>query len=355
MYRNKPLLPDNPRILVVRTDRIGDVALSLPVFVSLRKAYPTAFIAALTRTYTRDLLVGRDDVDLVIDFPADSPHVPKQWYASLKEAIASQKFDAAILLFSNYSVARLIKAAGIPVRIGPASKVAVWFTLTHAIRQRRAKGTRHEADHNLDLLTPLGVAPVRDGRIPLPDAARRTFGDGSDRGVVGLHPGHGGSSQNWPKASYVALARRLADDGYRAVVTGSSAERALVERIVTDARVGADERVAARIEPFVNTGGIGDLLAVLAGLDVFVASSTGPLHLASAVGTPVVGIYSPVFVCLPERWGPIGPDDVALVPPYGPCRRCVGARCPHHDCMTSISVEQVCRAALSRLADRRAA
>jgi len=70
-------LPENPRILVARTDRIGDVVLSLPVFASLRAAFPDAFIGALTRNYTRDLLVGREDVNRIFSFDApDSQCAP---------------------------------------------------------------------------------------------------------------------------------------------------------------------------------------------------------------------------------------------------------------------------------------
>ena len=100
---------------------------------------------------------------------------------------------------------------------------------------------------------------------------------------------------------------------------------------------------------YIGERGLKALAAELAAMDVFIASSTGPLHIASAVGTPVVGVYCPIKVCLPERWGPIGPNDMALVPDVPPCPECVGARCEYYDCMERVTIEQVRDAALSKI------
>jgi ADP-heptose:LPS heptosyltransferase len=115
----------------------------------------------------------------------------------------------------------------------------------------------------------------------------------------------------------------------------------LVNRILAAALDEADGEVRNGVSRYIGVDGLKPFLGALAAMDAFVASSTGPLHLASAVGTPALGIYSPVFVCLPERWGPIGERDRVLTPAVPTCDRCVAERCPHFDCMAGITVEAV--------------
>jgi heptosyltransferase-2 len=323
------ILPERAKILVARTDRIGDMVLSLPVFTSLKSAFPRSSICALTRNQTAELLVGRPDVDDIIPFDSDTSRIPWGEFKRLLPEIVKRKFDAAVILFSNFSVTALTAVAGIPVRVGPATKIAQAF-LTHRVSQRRSKTMRHETDHNLDLLSVLGVPPIRVAFItpPRPPMVRLARTDG--RPLVGVHPGSGGSARNWPEDRYVELVRELTAAACDVLVTGSPAERELVERVIRSS--------GGLASPHTGSGKLMEFASVLSQLDVFVAGSTGPLHMASALGTPVVGIYCPIFVCLPQRWGPIGPKDTALAPNVPSCGKCVMEKCPHYDCMEMISV-----------------
>lgn len=329
-------LGEAPRLLVARTDRIGDLVLSLPVFASLRRRWPRAHITALTRSYGRELLEGRADVDQIIAFDAPTAHIPSGEIRRVAGIIRAGRFDAAIILYSNFTVALTVTFGGVPIRIGPATKLAQIF-LTHRVTQRRAHGARHEADHNLDLLAPLGVGPVREAVIPVTPAPRRP----ANQPVIGVHPGHGGSSRNWPESNWAELIRSLTGAGALVVITGSPAERELAERI--------NRMAGGAAQLYIGERGLMALAAELAAMDVFIASSTGPLHIASAAGTPVVGVYCPITVCLPERWGPIGPNDTALRPDVPPCPECVGGRCEYYDCMERVTVEQVRDAALAKV------
>ncbi len=144
-----------------------------------------------------------------------------------------------------------------------------------------------------------------------------------------------------PHGRYAELIARLSSAGCDVAVTGSAFEVELVERVIKNSGVNT--------QVYLGSGGLKELAGVLAGLDVFIGPSTGPLHLASAVGTPVVGIYCPIFVCLPARWGPIGPNDTALTPDVAPCNRCINGKCDHFDCMESINVDEVKDAALGKV------
>ncbi|MBI5814701.1 MAG: glycosyltransferase family 9 protein [Nitrospinae bacterium] len=333
-------LPDRPRILVARTDRIGDVVLSLPVFTSLKTFFPRAYLCALTRSYTKDLLLSRPDVDEVISFDSKNAAIPFGEFPRLLKEVRKRKFDAAVILYSNFSVAALAAMAGIPCRVGPASKVAQVF-LTQRVIQRRSKNLVHEADHNLNLLKPFGVTPIRVPFLLAPKPPLILLQRTEGRPLIGVHPGHGGSSRNWPEERYAQLCAQLYDSGCDVVVTGSAAEKPLVERIVA-----ASGKPARK---FIGSGPLPELVSALSQLDVFVASSTGPLHIASAVGTPVVGLYCPIFACLPQRWGPIGPKDTALSPKVEPCMRCTPRKCLHFDCMEKIEVRLVRDAALGKV------
>jgi heptosyltransferase-2 len=334
-------LPERARILVVRTDRIGDMVLSLPVFTSLKAAFPRSHICALTRNQTAELLVGRPDVDDVISFESDTSRIPWAEFKRLLPEIIKRKFDAAVILFSNFSVTALTAAAGIPARVGPATKIAQAL-LTHRVRQRRSKTMRHETDHNLDLLNVFGAPPIRVAFITAPRSPIVTLARNDGRPLVGVHPGSGGSARNWPESRYAELVRELTGAGCDVVVTGSSVERELVERVIRSAGGLASAHIGG--------GKLMELASVLSQMDAFVAGSTGPLHMASALGTPVVGIYCPIFVCLPQRWGPIGPKDTALVPNVPACGKCVMEKCPHYDCMDKISVGLVRDSVLSKTA-----
>ncbi len=340
MTARKIDLGETPRILVARTDRIGDVALSLPVFASLRKAFPKAIICALTRNYTREILEERDDVDEIISFDSKSSQIPLRSFTGLVSKIKEMKFDVGIALYLNFSVSLLLAMSRVPRRLGPATKAAQIF-LTDKVKQHRSKGKRHEADHNLDLLKPLSVAPVRRAVIDVAEPGLVAFKRNEGRPLIGVHPGHGGSSRNWPEDSYAELIASLSSSGCDVVVTGSAIERELVLRVV--------KRSGVKSQVYLGADGLKELACALAGLDVFIGPSTGPLHIASAVGTPVVGLYCPIFVCLPARWGPIGSNDIALTPDVEPCDRCVNEKCAHYDCMETISVEKVKEAALQRV------
>jgi len=340
MTARKIDLGENPRILVARTDRIGDLVLSLPVFASLRKAFPKATICALTRNYTREILEGRGDVDEIISFDSENSQIPLRSFQGLVSTVKKRKFDVGIALYLNFSVSLLFALSGIPRRIGPATKAAQFF-LTDKVKQHRSKGKRHETDHNLDLLKPLSVAPVRRATLDVAEPTYKAFKKNEGRPLIGVHPGHGGSSRNWPENRYAELIASLSLAGCDVVVTGSSLEVNLVERVI--------EKSGVKPQIYIGNSGLKELARVLAGLDVFIGPSTGPLHLASAVGTPVVGLYCPIFVCLPARWGPIGANDTALAPDLEPCEKCVNEKCVHFDCMESISVEKVKDAALDKV------
>jgi heptosyltransferase-3 len=331
-------------ILIVRTDRLGDVLLTTPVSTALRATFPRATISWLVRPYTAPLLGHNPDVDEILIDRGESPG----WLA---DRIRNGRFEAAIVAFPRWRIVRALWLARVPVRIGPANKIYS-ILLNRRIRQHRSKGKKHEADYNLELLAPLGVSfkryPTRyvatdDER----EAARRfleTKGISGAQPLVVLHPGSGGSSARWPIEHFAALGDALMADGCDIVVTagpGEDHERAM----------GAG---MSRPPVFIAGGGVSirEMAAILSRAALVVTNSTGPLHLAVALGVPTVSVYSPVPARHPARWGPypayVEGDDLhrVLIAPL----RGTGAKAVED--MGAVSVDEVLRICREKLAAR---
>lgn len=305
------------RVLVARTDRLGDVLLTTPVASAVRASFPSAHIAFLVRPYAAPLLEGHPDIDEVLLDEGDDA-------AALAARLRAGRFDAAVVAYPRWRMVQAVWRARIPLRVGPANK-AYALLLNRPVVQRRSRGERHEADHNLALLAPLGVpfrrfptvlrltdAEREEGRRRLASLRR----DVGSRPLAVLHPGGGGSAPRWPVEHFMELASRLARAGAAVVVTAGPGEDYAAAAAALD---GADE--VALLAP----GGltVRQLAGVLAAAGVVVANSTGPLHMAVALGVPTVSIYPGSGTGQPRRWGPYpaypegDPAHAVLVAPAG--------------------------------------
>lgn len=337
-------LGPNPRILISRTDRIGDVVLSLPVTVELAKAYPGARVDFIIRKEIIPLVSGQSGVAEVIEY--DPSHDERETVPRVKK----RKYQAVICLFPRSSLARIFARAGIPVRVGTARR---WysFRFTHRVNIGRRGSGRHEKDLNLDLLRPLGIQPdyslvpklVLTAQLQreTPSAVKALLDCEPGRPLVVIHPGDSGSAQNWSIDRYGQLAECLVQDGVNVVVTGLIGERGRHMEIFSSA-VKTEQLLTGQTD-------LSELMAVLAKADLFVGGSTGPLHIAAAFGVPVVGLYGPIRTTTPDRWGPCGTRHTVFVPDVPVCTCKVGS-CRLGNCMDRIAVEDVqacCRTALA--------
>src|SRR3989338_7347536 len=342
------------KILVTRTDRIGDVVLSTPVFISLKNSFPSISISVLVREYTKDIVTDNPNVDEVIIYDPEGEHKNIKGLLKLAKEIEKKKFDTALILFLDFKVGLLTFLSKIPRRIGPGTKLAQIF-LTDRIKQHRSKVDKHETDYNLELAEILGAKPVRQSEIYVPDKITKkvnvffsellTHNLQLITPIVGIHPGSGGSARNCKPERYAELADKIIDKtGAVIFVTGSPAEDELLDRLVSI--------IKGKAFKYISYGGLKELAAVIKRFNVLVGQSTGPIHIATAVGTPVVSIYCPIFVCQPKRWGPIGEKDIALMPDVPFCKKCIFEKCKYYDCMDKISVDTVFKEVEKRLWER---
>ncbi|MEX0602233.1 MAG: glycosyltransferase family 9 protein [Bacteroidota bacterium] len=335
----KAIPPKN--ILVVRTDRIGDVVLSLPMIPALTRSFPEAGVYFLLREYTRDLAGNIPGLRGILLYDTEKK---KKAFLKMLGELRAWEFDTVIVTYPTFRLAVLMFLSRIPVRVGSGYR---WYSVlfNRRVYEHRRTAEKHEAEYNFSLLQTIGCvdhsSPMPE--LVIPPAAEREAEivlkeigmNGSDRFVV-LHPGSGGSARDWDPRNFAALGTTLRKEGIKVLVTGSAEEEGLVNE-VNAAAGGVLTPLAGRLSLL-------GLAVVLRRADVFVGNSTGPLHVAAAVGTPVVGMYPPIRECSPRRWGPLTDKRVIFEPSAFDCPRCRGGACQGNECMALIRVDDVARA-----------
>ena len=338
------------RILVVQTQRLGDVVVLTPMLTALKRQFPEAHLTALVHRPHDIVLQHNPDVDAVITYDRQSTHRTPLSRLKLAQELRAGEYDWALSIHAASSVALALGTAGIPWRTavwryaeeGPPH----WSRLfqQHIKQDRRAHG-RHEVEHNLDVLRELGIDPQHSGLKVVVTPEEREWGErwlaviGWDpsRPLAILHPGHGGGRQCWPADHFESLARNLLAEGVQIGLTGAGAEVPQAAAIA--------EAVGAPVLQFAGKTNLRQLLALLQRASLFVSVPTGPMHLAAALRVPTVALYGPTDLRV----------DVTRFHPYGPPYHAVESRilcpcdnshkCPNPVCMTGIAPERVLEAA----------
>ncbi len=338
-------IPRLNRILVTRTDRIGDLLLSTPVFSALRHHYPDCHIAVLVSGYASEVVEGHPAVDEVLRQPETEGRSFLARLNNLTATLRHHRFDALVVLHPTWLVALAGFLAGIRIRVGSGYR-AYSVLFNKKIRQHRKDVKRHEVAYNLNMLEALGAKRTSEmPAIHLNEADHRDVADWLDRTgiqcqapLIVLHPGSGGSARDWPIGHFAELADRLVSEQLGTVIiTGGPQEEGVVSAV--------RGKMANTAHTMVGAMSIKQMGALLSRSSLCVANSTGPMHLSAAVGTPTIGLFCPVKVCSPVRWGPYGEGHKTLQPDVPACDTCIGEACEYHDCMNLISVESVLEAA----------
>ena len=299
--------------MIIRTDRMGDVILSTPVLTAVKKKYPQAKTTMLVSGYTVDVVSGHPDLDHVMVDDPEGEHKGFRGLLKLAKSLRTARFDAVLVLHPTSRLAWLCFLAGIPLRVGTGYR-AYSILFNRRVFQHRKKSGRHELELNLDLAQAIG-APLKEiefkFHIPQESSVRidqwLTEQNLNGKHFIVLHPGSGGSALDWPLEYFGDLANQLQKKhGLPVVVTGSGKEAPLIDEL---------SKLAPKIIRADGQFSIKELAALLKKADVMLANSTGPLHLAVAVGTRVVGLYCTLPACHPDRWGPYSSTATVLTPP----------------------------------------
>ena len=330
------------RILVTRTDRLGDLVLSTPVFEALRRKFPEAHLACLTFLENREAVEGNPYLDEVILY--DKKESEKGWIGNWHFAknLARKCFEVVIHLHPTNRMHWLGWLAGIPIRIGYRKKNA--WALTRSIEDKKGEGLKHEAEYNFDLLKLIGVElpPVLWTYFPLKEKDERSLnlflrnlGLDFDQPYVVLHPSASCPSKIWPAERFAILGDRLQEKyGAQVAVIGSQADRPFARKVKTSAS-----------HPVIDLSGklsLGMLGWLLKKARLLISNDSGPVHVACAVETPVISIFGRNLSGLsPRRWGPLG-ERSRVVHREVACPVCLAHRCQiNFLCLDVISVDDV--------------
>jgi lipopolysaccharide heptosyltransferase II len=350
------------RILLVRLDSLGDVLMCTPAIQALRLACPDAALTLLTSASGAALKPYLPIVDDVmvreVSWMKSTPTEEDTACLgdsdmALVAALRERRFDAAIIMTtatqSALPAALVCRMAGIPVRMAhsrenPYALLSHWRPDSDVV----GPGMRHEAQRQLDLLQPLGVAMTSPSRLvfAVQDAdrlhARRLLeeaGCGGGRPYVLVHPGASAPSRRYPPESFGQAMRTVAEAGWTCVFCGGPEERDIVAAARAAMQWGSID-LSGRLD-------LGTLAALIEGADLLVANTSGPAHIAAAVGTPVVCLYA---LTNPQHT-PWQVPTIVLSHEV-PCRDCLRSVCPQgtQACLRGVAPEDVAKAALTMLA-----
>jgi ADP-heptose:LPS heptosyltransferase len=332
------------RTLIARLDNDGDVLLAGPAVRAVADRSSVVMLCGPRGEQAARLLPGPDEV-LVWRAPWVDPEpdpVDPAAVGDLVESVRAARVEDAIVLTSFHQsplpLALLLRLAGVP-RI---SAISVDYPGSLLDVRHRVDDDLHEVARGLSLAAAAGypLPPGDPGTL----AVRRPLAPAPDLGTdpyVVVHPGGTAPARRWSPWRCAEAVEALADDGWPVVVTGAPDERALTAEVAGTRGIDLGGHTS-----------YAGLAAVLAGAAAVVVGNTGPGHLAAAVGTPVVSLFSPVVPA--QRWAPYGVPTVVLGDQDAPCRGTRARVCPipGHPCLDGVGPAEVV-AAVEKLAGGR--
>ncbi len=329
-------------VLISRIDSVGDVVLSLPVAGMLKKKFPGIKIGLLAAQYTKAIADSCEHIDEFIDID----HF-------FKNEVLINGFppDAILHLVTNPLVANRAKELKIPLRIGTMSRLHHWFNCNKLIWLSRRSSGMHEARSNLKILKPFGINKAFSfneisllyglTRLEVLSEEFRNLLDKNKFNII-LHPKSRGNAREWPAGHFIELINSLEPERYKVFLSGVESEKKDLQQI-EDAVINPVINLAGRIS-------LAQFIPFIAAADGLVSNSTGPLHIAAALGKNTLGIYSSLTHMNPVRWAPIGIKAKAFVLKED-CKDCINTK-NYCACINAILPGQI-KSALDILAEEK--
>lgn len=325
-------------LLIVRTDRLGDVVLSLPLARVVKENFPNCKITFLVRNYTKDLLYNHPFIDDIIILKEESNKI------LIKENISIIKkygFDTSIIVYPTFQTALIIFLSKIKYRIGTGYR---WYSFLFNKRmyEHRKFAEKHELEFNINLLKIFGIKKDIDKEnvkfdLIVDETAKEKIEEKLNNNVkpgnkiIVIHPGSGGSSVDLPIEKFKVLIKLLKEiPEIQIILTGAKSEIELCNELKL-------------YDGIINLAGKLELKGLIALIDrskIFIANSTGPIHIAAALNKFTIGFYPKILACSPQRWGPYSSKSFVFMPKID-CESCTTEQCAELNCMNSIAMDEV--------------
>lgn len=331
------------KILITRTDRIGDVVLATPVIEQLKMAYPNAKISFLTTPYTVDLIEGNPNIDEVIIY--DKKGKEKNFiggilFFALK--LHSKKFDAVFVLHPTNRMHLACFIARIPVRVGWDRKYG--NLLTHKLEHNKQLGIKHESEYNLDLLKLIGIKTQKP-TLNLPYDYISKFIDFTsltkfdlkeNKKYIVFALGASCLSKQWPVEFFAQVANKLSSliPEFSVVVLGSSSEETLSKKFISLYK-GECIDLTGKLS-------LKEVIFFIKHVAGFIGNDSGLSHIAASFDIPLISLFGRADPGLsPLRWRPLGQNSIFIHKDVT-CVKCLAHNCEKDfQCIRSILVDEV--------------
>lgn len=306
------------KILIIRNDKLGDFMLAYPSFCLAKNNIPKLQVHALVPEYTRVMAEACNSIDKVIIDPGKNAGWKKS--LSLIKKIKSENYDAVITLFSTTRIALITLLAGIPYRLAPATKLAQIF-YNHKLVQRRSRSKKPEYAYNMDLvflfLKQSGIESIKEPNTPYLEFPKEEIQHlhqqfinhnniTKNHKLIFIHTGSGGSANNMTAHQFASLAKKLkSSDGHTFVITAGPGELDI-------ANIIANELADIPHVVLDSKQGLLCFAKYIQFASLFIAGSTGPLHIAGALDTATVGFYPRRRSATSLRWQTLNSADKRL-------------------------------------------
>jgi len=333
------MIKEPGNILIVRTDRIGDLILTLPLAGMIKEQYPDSKVSFLVRDYTKNILRHHPYIDEVLVLKEDNGDVGLFDNINL---IKERNFDNCIVVYPRFKISLIIFLSRVKNRIGTGYR---WysFLFNKKVYEHRKNAERHELEYNLNLLEKLGIKnSVAESNVgydlqvderSLNNVTKMLLDEKLDlqKPIIIIHPGSGGSSVDLPMLKFAELVSKLDDDDdYQIILTGSINEIELCNNI----------KSSDKVKNLAGAFNLDELTALISKSVLFVSNSTGPIHIAAALGIYTVGFYPKIISCSKKRWGPYTNKKLVYEPQID-CKNCTREQCEKLNCMDSIDMTKV--------------
>jgi heptosyltransferase-3 len=292
-------------IIISRTDSIGDVVLTLPVAAVLKQHIPGIKIGFMGKAYTRPVIEACTFIDDFID-------VDDFFKGSV--TINGQQPQAILHVLPVPTIAKKAKQLKIPLRIGTTNRLYHWFTCNKLVKLSRKKSDLHEAQLNIKLLAALGIKAdytLNDiftlfglHNIKPLDTAFKNLLEGNKYNLI-FHAKSQGNGREWPLDNFIALAKLLDKNRFNIFISGTDKEKAALQPLLAMAGDNIID-ITGKMDLY-------QFMAFINAADGLIASGTGPLHIAAALGKHAYGLFPPMRPIHPGRWQPIGPGAQVFV------------------------------------------
>ncbi len=291
-------LPDNFTLIISRTDSIGDVVLTLPMAGYIKKHFPKCRIIFVGKNYTRDVVALSEHVD---DF------------ISWDETHTLPRADAIVHVFPQGEIAKAAKKSKIPLRVGTTNRLFHWTTCNKLIRLSRKNSELHESQLNMKLLEFLDIptdVKLEEIKNYYGFSKTQTLSeewtkliDKTKTNVI-LHPKSKGSAREWGLENFSELINSLPESKFKIFISGTKEEGEQARPLFEKHKNVIDLTGKLSLKQFIS---------FINHADALVAASTGPLHIASALGKRAIGLFAPMRPIHPGRWMPVGEKAKYLV------------------------------------------